>query len=282
MKKLACVASAFALWLAALPGTAWAQLLPTQVLPVRVEVSGNVARATIGSRTTPLADVTLTFEDASGLTAQSLGLTARLTSLLDLQLLKRLPDLRLSNLDSAFPLLLSIEPPLSGPLRFRTVRAEIHTHALIYTEGTRYRLFKAPLGGLFEDITDEVARGSVRARGTTGGFSQFLILADLRPTGYVVAEKVSRLRSRIDRLPAAEQPVFDGYVDDVEAAVAAKDYDAALYSVERIAERARSRAGDELLDEWRASRNADNQAGDLIAGAATLRFSLTRLRDFGQ
>ena len=45
--------------------------------------------------------------------------------------------------------------------------------------------------------------------------------------------------------------------------------------------RAASRAGNQLTDTWLATRTGDNQAGDLIAGAATLRFSVGYLRDYG-
>jgi hypothetical protein len=277
MNRLLCLAGAFALWAAALPGIARAQ-----ALPVQVNVSGPVATAVVGDPAHPVADVTLTFDAVSGLSVASLGLSARLASVTDPALLARLPDAQLLQLDGAFPLLLTIEPPAAGGLRFRTVRAEIHTHALAYTEGSSYRLFKAPLGGAFKDITDEIAQGSVRARGTTGGFSQFLVLVDVRPTSDVIAEKIAALRARAATLPGAERPIFQQYLDDAEAAVAAADYAAALYSVDSIRARAEARAGQGLLDQWRATRNADNQAGDLIAGAATLRFSIARLRDFGQ
>lgn len=277
MNRFFGLAGAFALWACTLGGPASAQSLPVQV-----NVSGDTATAVIGDPANPVADVTLAFDQVSGLSAASLGLSARLVSVADPALLARLPEAQLQQLDGAFPLLLTIEPPATGGLRFRTVRAEIHTHALVYTPGTSYRLFKAPLGGAFKDISDEIAQGSVRARGTTGGFSQFLVLLDLRPTGDVIAEKIAALRARVASLPGVERPIFGQYIDDAEAAVAAADYAAALYSVDLVTQRAHARAGQGLLDQWRATRNADNQAGDLIAGAATLRFSIERLRDFGQ
>lgn len=277
MNRFLGLAGAFALWACTLSGIASAQSLPVQIT-----VAGDTATAVIGDPANPIADVTLAFENVSGLSAASLGLSARLVSVADPALLSRLADAQLQQLDGAFPLLLTIEPPTTGGLRFRTVRAEIHTHALVYTPGTSYRLFKAPLGGAFKDISDEIAEGSVRARGTTGGFSQFLVLLDLRPTGNVIAEKIAALRTRVSTLPGVERPILGQYIDDAEAAVAAGDYAAALYSVSLITQRAQARAGQGLLDQWRATRNADNQAGDLIAGAATLKFSIERLRDFGQ
>ncbi|HET8819720.1 MAG TPA: DUF6689 family protein [Xanthomonadaceae bacterium] len=258
------------------------QLVP-QVLPVTVEASGDTATVEVKLLSLELADLTLSFDDATGLSASSLGVTAELLDPTATSLLARLPDAQLNQLAGAFPLLVTIEPPASGGLSFdRTVRVEIHTHLLAYAPGSSYRLFKAPLGGEFRDITDEVASGSVRARGTTGGFSQFLILADLRETGAVIASKVDWLRNRIDLLPAGEQVAFGGYLDTVEAAVASGNYADAVTALDLFRARAASRAGNQLDATWQPGGTQENHAGELISGAATLRFSVAYLRDFGQ
>ncbi|MDQ3206331.1 MAG: hypothetical protein M3Q40_07475 [Pseudomonadota bacterium] len=254
-----------------------------QSLPVQVTASGNTATAKIGLATAPLADVTLTFDNASGLSAASLGMSAELVSLNDAALLARLPSQTLTQLDSALPLLITIEPPSSGTLSFnRTVRVEVHTHALAYTVGSSYRLLKAPLGGAFRDITDEVAPGSVRARGTTGGFSQFLVLTDVRESSAVVTGKLAWLRGRIASLPAADAAVFAGHLDAAESAVAGGNYATAIAALDMIRAEAAARAGGSLTQQWRSARDVENQAGELIAGAATAAFSVAYLRDFGQ
>ena len=271
-------------------GNARAQAAPQSLLglpigvdlPVDVTVSGNVAIAQIGTSSLPLGEVTLTFDDASNLTPASLGLSAKLVDLQDPQLLARLPDPSLNKLVSSLPLLITIQPPVSGGLTFhRTGRYELHTHQLLYSLGSNLRVFKAPVGGAFRDTTEEIAQGSVRARSRYGGFSQFLVLVDLRETGTVIAEKIAWLRNRVATLPAAEQPVFSAQLDTVESAVAGHDYASALTAVDALGARAQADAGTALLDTWRAG-GADNQAGDLIAGAATLRFSIAYLRDYGQ
>ena len=53
-----------------------------------------------------------------------------------------------------------------------------------------------------------------------------------------------------------------------------------ITAVDALSSRASADAGSALLDTWRAG-GADNQAGDLIAGAATLKYSIGYLRDFG-
>lgn len=256
-----------------------------QSLPLSVDVAGNTATVEVGNvgiNSQPLADLSFTFDDVDGLTAQSLGVSAQVVSLSDPQLLARLPDLQLANLDG-LPVLITVEPPTLGGLSFRrSGRFELHTHLLTYAPGSFYRVFKAPLGGQFRDVTDEVAPGSVRARSRYGGFSQFLVLADLRETSTVVAEKVAYLRGRIDALPAGEQAAFDVQLDGVEAAVASADYAGAIAGIEAISAWASARAGTYIPDEWRATRDVENLAGELIAGAATLKFSVAYLRDYGQ
>ena len=252
-------------------------------LPVSVTVVGNVATAQIGSPANPIAELTLSFDDASGLTPASLGIRASTVDITDPALLSRLPDLRLVRPESALPLLVTIEPPATGGLSFRrSGRFELHTHALAYSLGSNFRVFKAPIGGQFHDTTEEIAQGSVRARSRYGGFSQFIIATDLRETGTVVAAKIASLRARVASLPASEQPVFAAQLDTVESAVASQDYATALAAIDLISDRAQARAGNGLLDEWRATRDADNQAGELLAGAATLKFSVAYLRDYGQ
>jgi hypothetical protein len=270
-------------------GNACAQGTPTLAglplnadLPVSVSVSGNVAVAQIGLPASPIAEVTLTFDDASNLSAAALGLSARLVDPRDPALLARLPDASLVQLEGDLPLLVTIQPTIASGFSFRrTGRYELHTHLLPYSAGSNLRVFKAPVGGAFRDTTEEIAPGSVRARSRYGGFSQFLVAADLRETGTVVADKIAWLRQRVATLPALEQPAFSTQLDTVASSVASHDYATALAAVTAIGERAQARAGSTLLDTWRAG-GSNNQAGDLIAGAATLGYSIAYLRDFGQ
>ncbi|MGV8942101.1 MAG: DUF6689 family protein [Lysobacter sp.] len=255
----------------------------TITIPVQVDVSGNTATVKIGSGSKPLAELILAFDDASGLSASSLGVSAQLVNVNDPSLLSRLPGQTLTRLDPALPLLITVEPPALGGLKFnRTVRAELHTHALPYTAGSSLRLLKAPLNGAFRDITDEIAPGSVRARGTTGGFSQFLVVTDLRQTGVVLEQKFSWLRARIATLPSSEQAGFEAYLNAAESAVATGDYAQATGALDEIRARASARAGNGLTQQWRATRDVENQAGEIIAGASTLRYSVAYLRDYGQ
>ena len=261
---------------------AWSALAVAQSLPVSVQASGNNATATVGAPGSVLAELSLVFEDASNLNPSSLGVSANLVSLSDAALLARLPN-NLTQLSGSLPLLVTIEPPAIGGLSFRGIgRLELQTHALTYTVGSSFRILKAPLGGQFRDVTDEILKGSVKARTTYGGFSQFLIVTDLRTSAVVIDEKIGWLRNAIAALPLNERGAFNGKLDDAEAAIDDGDFAAALASIDDFRDRAEARAGQFIANEWRATRDVDNLAGNLVSGAATLRFSVAYLRDFGQ
>lgn len=253
-----------------------------QSLPVDVDVSGNVATVRVGAPGNPIADLTLSFDDASGLSAASLGISAQVVSLSDPALLSRLPDTSLTALQSNFPVMVTIEPPTTGGLvQRRITHIEIHTHALTYTAGSPLRLFKAQLGGPFRDITESVLPGSVRTRGTTPGWSQFIIAADLRPSTTVIQSKFTYLRNQLNALPTSERTPLRNYLDLAEASVASGNYADAIAALDSFNARVSARAGTFIPDVWRATRDTQNTAGELLAGANTLAFSIGYLRDFG-
>jgi hypothetical protein len=204
-----------------------------------------------------------------------------MVTLSDPALLSRLPS-SLTAIPSAFPVMITVEPPVGGGLQQRRlVHVEVHTHALAYVAGSPLRLFKSPLGGAFRDITEDVKPGSVRTRGTTPGWSQFVVLADLRPSADVVADKFAYLRTMIDALPSAEAAPLDAYVDSAEAAVADGRFADAIVALDSLTARVSARAGTAIPDLWRATRDTRNNAGELLSATSTLGFSIDYLRDFG-
>jgi hypothetical protein len=272
---------AFLLPLLMLSFGAWSGAANSQSLPVSVSVSGNTATVQVGAAGNVIADVTLSFDDASGLSASSLGISAQLVNIDNITLLSRLPGLQ-TTMSSNFPLMITIEPPATGGLvQHRVTHVEVHTHALSFTAGSPLRLFKAQLGGPFRDITDSVTPGSVRTRGSTPGWSQFIVVADLRSTSSVIAGKFTYLRDQLAALPASESNPLSAYLDLAESAVAAGNYDDASTALDSFTARVSQRAGTNIPDEWRATRDTQNIAGELLSGASTLDFSIGYLRDFG-
>ena len=251
---------------------------------VQVSTTGSSATATIDLAPVH-ADLSLSFSDPAGLAPETLGIDATLLNLLALDplLVSRLGNLGTGAINSAFPLLIEIEP--ADALAFSdTVMVEVHTHNLEYAPGTRLRLFKSTGGGAFEDITIGVEPGSVRTRGRTGGFSEFLVLTDLRPTSSVVQEKLGRVESRLadaNGLSPAERSALEAKLADAEAAFLAGQPAAAITALDEFDLSVRQLSGSAIPNRWSAAGGLDNVAGDLQAGVATLRFSLGYLRDFG-
>lgn len=258
-----------------------APVAQSQSLPVAVTAAGDTATVVVGNPTAPLAEVQLDFDDAQGLSPSSLGVAADLVAVNSPALLARLPS-GLVTVPAELPAMVAIEPPALGGLAFeRRVHVELHTHALPYTAGSRFRLFKAPLGGAFRDVTSAVEPGSVRTRGTTGGFSQFVVVLDLRPTDAVVAEKFDYLRAQADLLAATEAAPLHALIDEVEVAVADGQFADAMAGVDVLRARVSARAGLHIPEQWRATRDLANIAGELLSGLDTLAFSIGYLRDYG-
>ena len=260
----------------------WSFAAQAQPVPVSVTVSNNVATVRVGYPNSTLADVTLTFDQAAGLSAASLGVSAQIVDINQAALVARLPSPTLTRMNSSLPVVITIEPPTNGGLvQRRVTHVEVHTHLLAYTTGSTFRLFKAQLNGPFRDITGEVAPGSVRTRGTTPGWSQFLILADLRPTGTVIEQKYAYLRTQLALVTPVERAPLTAMLDASENHLADGNFAGAIERLDAFRARVSQRAGVGIPDVWKATRNVTNNAGELLAGADTLAFSIGYLRDFG-
>jgi hypothetical protein len=229
-------------------------------------------------------DVTLSFESATGLSLSNLGVSAQVINPSSSALLARLPGGSLPA--GAFPILLRIEPPATGSLSFTGIASlEVHTHNLQYNANTPLRIFSAPLNGPFNDITVNMGAGSYRVRGTSGGFSEFLIVSEARTVGQVIAAKFDRLE---DLLDGYEGSMSATLYDDLEAILVSAlaeytqgDTTGAIHEIDDFLELVEDNGGTALPDVWRSARDVENVAGYLRAHAMTLRFSLALKRSAG-
>lgn len=242
-------------------------------------VDGNQVQATLDLGAGITADLTLTFEQAVGLTESSLGLSAELVDPMDQQLLSRLPDPSRASIPAAFPVHLVIEPPANGALSFSGVtQLELYTHNLSYDANIPLRLVSAPLGGTFRDISAYMGTGSYRVRGSQGDFSEFLIIADLRSRAVTIGGKLEYLEQLLTTHADSIEPQVRSELEQLftaaESAWLAGDRVAAIDLIEEFSEVVSQHSGDDIPDVWRAARDLTNVAGLLRAGAATLRFSL--------
>jgi hypothetical protein len=239
-------------------------------------VNGNELRAGISLPGGLAVDLSISFEQVVGLSAENLGLSAEVVSLLDPDLLARLGG---ASIPAAFPVLLRIEPPAEGGLSFSgVVSISLHTHNVGYLPDSPLRLFAASAGGPFKDITESMGKGSYRCRGRKGSFSEFLILVDLRPVGQVIAEKLDRVDGILSENAALIAPPvlaeLSGLVADSRAADAAGDTAGAIAKLDEFLAVVRRHSGAGIPDVWRSARDLVNVAGRLRAAGETLRFSL--------
>ncbi len=262
--------------------TGWVVLLFLLPLPlaaqgiINLTVQGNEAHAGLSLPLGITADLTITFEQAEGLSAESLGLSATLASLTDLPLLSRLQN---ALIPSGFPVLIRIEPPAGNGLSFQgVVTIEVHTHVLPFTLNTPLRLFAASEGGPFQDITASVGMGSYRCRGRKGNFSEFLILVDLRPVNWAIAQKLDRVDQILEDNEAQIAAPVLAQLTTLAAAIRSKhsmgQTQAAIAKTEQFVALVEAHSGAEIPETWRASGDLTNVAGQLRAAGETLRFSL--------
>lgn len=241
-----------------------------------VVVEGNELRAEIALPGGIGADLTLTFEQVVGLTEENAGLDASLVSPLDPSLLSRLTQ---AVIPAGFPVLIRIEPPADGGLSFSgPVSIALHTHNLPYLPGTLLRIYGAPLGEPFEDITDYVGSGSYRCRGRKGSFSEFLILTDLRPLSLTIREKLERLDVTLEDNHALIDPAVYAQLTTLAAQIRsaheAGNKSLAITRTNQFLALVVANSGTAIPDVWRSSRDLVNVAGLLRAAGETLRFSL--------
>ena len=237
-------------------------------------------------------ELTVGFENATNATPASLGITTRQVSPLDLGLLSRLPPL--TSLLGSVPILVRIEPPPAGGLSFEGISSVAYDLPVVPLVGSivnplltslPIRLYSAPLGGSFSDITSEIDGGdetrSYRVIGSKGGFSEFLLILDLTPLNTAAANKIARLAQTLNDNAAAITP---SVASDLQAQLATLQADyhagnvaAATADVDALAATVEAHSGSDIPDVWRSTHDLVNVAGLLRAGAATLRFSLQQL-----
>lgn len=254
---------------------------------VVVTISGNSARADIELGGTPgdpqyTATMFLTFDSPVGLSAENLNITAHIVDPSDPALRARLPMGSLASVPSNFPVLISVSPPPAAGFEFlNAAQVDVYTTNLSYTTDSPYRLYKAPSGGMFHDLTEDVIPGSIRCRSRTGGFSDFLLVIDLSSARESAEDKYAFLAARVDDMDIApttraalQLDLDESYEEFLEG-----DYEDAREELDDIELRVSAEAGATVPNRWRAAGDLDNVAGSLAGEAASLDFHLRRLVD---
>ncbi len=251
------------------PGFGQTALVPTisgNELTARIELGGGLA-----------ADLTITFESVVGLNANALALTATSLNPKDLSFASRLPTG--VSIPSGFPVVVKVEPTAASALAFEGVyKLSLHTHNLALGANSPLRLYRAPQGGAFGDMTGFLQAGSVRAGGSGPGFSEFLIAADPRNVDSVINAKFdalgSALSSNAGALPDAVAADLQQRFNQARAAYVTGALVTAIEGITAFGDEVKKQSGAVIPNVWRANGGPTNVAGLLRAGADTLKFSL--------
>lgn len=268
---------ALALLLAALAAApAWAA---KQVLtPITPTISGNTlsAHIVLGS---VVADLAVTYESVTGLSASNVSLHAGLLPVTDPALVSRLPAN--VTLPASFPMLIRYEPVPGSPLSFDGIAGvEIYTQNLSYGR-TPYRLFRAPgPTAPFADVTSGMGMGSIRAGGSSPGFSDYIIAVDRRPVDAVINLKYDALE---DALAAHQSlilaPVHAALVGELalsRSLYGALDLDGAVNALVSFLAIVVAESGAAIPDVFHADGTGlPNAAGELGSLGKTLQYSLS-------
>ena len=270
----------WALLVVAFPAGAFGQTL----LPVTVV--GDEARVTITLPGGIGAELTVAFEDVEGLDPTSLDISAELVGPLDPAILDRLPAN--VSIPGSFPVLVKIAPSASSVLSFSGVaEVSLYTHNLQLDPSVPLSLFKAPSGdefsppSPFKDITATEGRGSYRAGGSTGDFSEFLIVVDHRPINSVISGKFNALQARLTEhaasMPAAVVNTLQTLLNQARTLHVLRQPIAAMGVLNAFSQLVETLSGTVIPDVWRAhDPSSINVAGLLRSAADTLHFSLDR------
>jgi hypothetical protein len=246
--------------------------------PFNIHIKGNTAETTISLPGGFAVDVALTFENVMGLTAENLNITAYLANPVSGDVINRLPT-NLVALQAAYPLVVKIAPLANSGFSFSgTLTLDFHTHNLQYSLNTPLRLYKSHDGGPFEDITVATGAGSIRARGTTGHLSDFIIVADLRPVFQVINQKVDTLEQHLGNFSsqiASELLItLQNSVYTIRQHCTSGNFSAALTETKALQQLIDNASAQQMPNVWRSARDIDNVSGMLSAATQTLAYSL--------
>jgi hypothetical protein len=243
-----------------------------------VTISGNEIKAEIDLPGGIGADLSIQFENVVGLVPGALSLSAQIVN--PFEILPRLPGFG-TTLPSGFPVLVRIVPSAGSALSFSGVyRISIHTHNLHLDSRLPVSFFTAHgPSDRFADITTFVGMGSYRAGGDGGGFSDFIVLLDLRAIDPVIVGKFADVQETLAEHAGVIAPAA---LADLQArlAQARTYYDtgltvSAIAAMTTFSEKVVEYSGTSIPDVWRANDDLENVAGYLRSQAGTLRFSLT-------
>lgn len=254
---------------------------------VVVTITGDKAKADITLPNPGGGDYTaefeIEFENPLNLTIACLGIDADVLDASEIANIEgRMPAPGTQTIDPAFPVRVTVEPPSGCGLQFDDeVHVEYHTDDLVYAGFSPYRLMKAPVGLGFRDVTGDVLAGSVRARGSGGSFSEFVIAKAAAPQDYAgeATQAYADLEARIadPAIGLSAQLTLQADLDVSRAAFDASNYTQAIAHLDDLDLHCAALGGPALPNLWRSARDLVNAEGETVTINRHLKFLLGRL-----
>jgi hypothetical protein len=255
-------------------------------------VDGRKAKADItlpnpnGGNYTAEFELEFETEGLENLTVECIGITADVLDATEIDNINHrlphgVPNGGSQQVDSAFPVRITVEPPVSCGLAFENdYDVSLDTEDLVFAPQSVYRLVKAPIGGTFVYVTGAVTAGSVRVRGRTGGFSEFVVIRDDNPPySPDCRDEYDRLQDRIAhaQMSPTARRTLEIDVARSRAAYDAGDFQTAIDLLAPFDQHCAEYGGGGLPNRWRSQRDLDNVEGDLVGHTDNLRFMMGRL-----
>jgi hypothetical protein len=248
------------------------------VSPSAVSINGNVLQAKLQVTSTIEIDLVVEFEKSIGLSANNIEITASLIDI-DSSFVTNRFNVNDLKVIPSFPVIISISPKVNSGFGFEGLASvEIYTKSIDYNVAMPARLFRSHDNGNFEDITSMVSAGSIRARGNTGSFSDFMILLDERSNTDMIEATFSQLSQLLnqhsDKISLVLGMSIQTSINSLQHALLMTDFATALELTESLISITESATGDQMSNVWRSSNDVINMQGELLTRLKTLRFSL--------
>lgn len=244
-------------------------------VPEETEVVSTDLTTKMGRKLT----VRLAFGGRQALDLEQLDIHAEDVDPKDPKLLARIPNG--VTIPEEFPVLIHVDPGSNDEQAFRgNVSYEVETDDIDFLTSLDARLFKAPDGEAFEDITRTYGLGSFRARGSSGSFSELMLLRDRRDNKKTLTAKFQALNALLrSHRSAIDSDVYSDALTLLDAARSAYqdgDLDTAKAGLEDFAHLVEAESGNGVPDIWVSTGGVqrDNVAAELLGAAQTTSFNL--------
>lgn len=248
------------------------------VSPTSISINGNTLQAKLQVTSLIEIDLVVEFEKSIGLSANNIEISASLIDINSSSVTNRINVDDIKAIPS-FPVVISITPRANSGFGFEGLASvEIYTKSIDYNAAMPARLFRSHDNGNFEDITSMVSAGSIRARGNTGSFSDFMILLDERSNTDMIEDTFSQFNQLFnqhsDKVSLVLAMSIQTSINSLQQALLLSDFATALELTESLISITENATGDQMSNVWRSSNDVINMQGELLTRLKTLRFSL--------